>query len=154
MKKAIFIITVISIILNITLVYLFVFKGQTTTTNDTRTSLEMSMSNREFVLDEMRTFLESVQQLNEGILNNNPAIIIAAAEKSGGSVIDHAPQGMLKSLPIGFKQLGFTTHDTFDAIAMEAKQNFQPQQTQKQLNTLLNKCTACHQAYKIELNQL
>ena len=153
MKKSVSIIAIISVFINVILIYVFVFKGQTASVNETRTTLTMSQSNQEFVMDEMRTFLESVQQINEGILKEDAGLIIKAAEKSGGSVIAHAPQGMLKSLPIGFKQLGFATHDTFDAIAEEAQNNFNPKQTQQQLNTLLNNCTACHKSYKIEINK-
>jgi hypothetical protein len=152
-NKSVLIIAVISVFINVILIYVFLFKGQTASVNETRTTLKMSQSNQEFVMDEMRTFLESVQQINEGILNEDVDLIIKAAEKSGGSVIAHAPKGMLKSLPMGFKKLGFATHDTFDAIAEEAKSNFNPKQTQHQLNTLLNNCTACHKSYKIEINK-
>ena len=149
MNKSLISLLGLSILVNAVLVYVFIFKGETTTSSDNRTELQMTDSNRDFVLLEMRDFLESVQQINEGILNNNPEIVIKAAEHSGGSVIAHAPNGLLKSLPIGFKDLGFATHAIFDEIAKDAKQNFNPNKTQEQLNVLLNNCTACHQAFKI-----
>ena len=150
MKLSKMVITATSIILNIILIYIFVFKGETVEANDNRTELTMSESNRDFVLLEMRDFLESIQQINEGILNNKPELIIKASKHSGGSVIEHAPKGLLKSLPMGFKELGFATHDLFDEIALNAEQNFDPKQTQNQLNSLLNNCTACHRSYKIQ----
>ncbi len=99
----------------------------------------------------MRVFLESVRGIQEGILNKNPSIIITSGKKSGGSVIEHAPKGMMKSLPIGFKKLGFSTHDLFDKIAKDASENFNVNHTQKQLNSLLGNCVACHSMYKIGL---
>jgi len=105
MKKPILIITVLSILLNIGLIYLFILKGDTVISNDNRTEIKMSENNKDFVLAEMRDFLESVQKINEGILTNNPKLIIEAGQKSGGSVIAHAPKGLLKSLPGGFKAI-------------------------------------------------
>jgi len=150
MKKSVLIIATISILLNIGLIYMFVLKGATVESNDNRVAIEMTENNRAFVLAEMRDFLESVKEINEGILNNNPELVIKAGEKSGGSVIAHAPKGLMKTLPVGFKQLGFATHDIFDEIAKKAKENYQPKETQQQLNALLNNCTACHQAFKIQ----
>jgi predicted ester cyclase len=66
-------------------------------------------------------------------------------------VFDHAPKGMLASLPIGFKKLGFATHDFFDQIADSIKGHQDYKQTQQQqLSHLLNNCVACHKVYKID----
>ena len=153
MKKATLTILIFSILLNIGLIYLFVIKGETTKSNDNRTAVLMSEGNKDFVLEEMRDFLESIQQINEGIQENTPEKIINAGNKSGGSVITHAPKGLLKSLPSGFKALGFSTHDLFDEIAKNAQNNYTPKKTQKQMNTLLNNCVSCHKSYKISLTK-
>lgn len=148
MKKSIT--TVLSILLNIGLIYFFIFKGQTVKSNDSRVAVTMSADNTDFVLDEMRDFLESIQQINEGILTNDAQKIIDAGKKSGGSVIEHAPKGLIKTLPIGFKKLGFSTHDMFDEIRKSTETNFNIKDTQVQLNKLLNNCIACHKSYKIK----
>ena len=143
----------LSVLLNVFLIYFFVFKGATASANqqDQRVTIEMPQGHTDFTLAEMRGFLESVQQINEGILNNDAKKVAAAGKKSGGSVIAHAPQGFLKRLPMAFKQLGFSTHDIFDEIANSADNNFNPQTSQAQLNKLLNNCIACHQGYKIKV---
>ena len=128
-------------------------KGNTVPSKDNRVAIALSESNKDFALAEMRGFLESVQKINEGILNNNPDLIISGGKKSGGSVIAHAPKGMMKALPSGFKKLGFSTHALFDEIAKDAESNFDPKQTQNQLNNLLHKCTTCHQTYKIVVSK-
>ena len=107
MKKIPWFITLLSILLNIGLVYLFFIKGKTIEIEDTRVAVVLTEYQKDFALNEMRGFLESIQEINQGILDNNPATIIAAAAKSGGSVIEHAPKGMVGRLPLGFKQLGF-----------------------------------------------
>jgi len=150
MKKPITILVILSILLNIGLIYFFIFKGQTVKTNDSRVAVTMSADNTDFVLDEMRDFLESIQQINEGILTNDAQKIIDAGKKSAGSVIEHAPKGLIKTLPIGFKNLGFSTHAMFDEIRENAETNFNTKNTQVQLNKLLNNCVACPKSFKIE----
>jgi len=152
MKKIFFLVTLsVSIILNIGLVYLFFIKGETIKSTDNRTAIIMSKDNKAFVLKEMRDFLESVQQINEGILNNNSQLIIDAGKKSGGSVIERAPKGLMKSLPSGFKSFGFSTHKIFDDFSSITQENYDKNNTQQQLNKLLNNCISCHRSYKIEV---
>lgn len=153
MKKSILILSVLSILLNIVLIYLFVIKGNTVKSEDNRIAISMSKSNSEFVLEEMRVFLESVQQINLGLLNNDSSLIIKAGKTSGGSVIAHTPKDLLGSLPIGFKTLGFKTHGIFDDITNSAQENFDKNETQKQLNELLNTCVTCHKSYKVSVLQ-
>jgi hypothetical protein len=150
MKKRLLILTVLSVILNIGLVYVFLIKGETVKSSDNRTAIVMTEGNADFVLTEMRDFLESVQQINDGIIQNDPKKIIEAGKKSGGSVIEHAPNGLIKTLPLSFKKLGFKTHDLFDEIKAGAESDFGPKRTQIQLSQLLSNCIACHSSFKIE----
>ena len=69
MKNSIITITSLSVLLNIILIYVFVFKGDTIKSTDNRTEVILSESTKDFVFDEMRDFLESVQQINEGVLS-------------------------------------------------------------------------------------
>ncbi len=152
MKKLPVILAIFFFLTTIILIYLFVFKGKVAATGDDgRVAVQLTEVNADFALDEMREFLVSIQQINEGILNKNIEQIEKAAKKSGGLVIDHAPKGMMASLPIGFKKLGFATHDLFDEIADSIHVNKNFSQTHSQLGKLLNNCVACHKAYKIQV---
>jgi hypothetical protein len=71
---------------------------------------------------EMRGFLESVQKINEGIAKNDPEIIAKVGQQSGTCKVDAVPQGLVKSLPFEFKQMGFQTHELFDVMAKMAKE--------------------------------
>jgi hypothetical protein len=153
MKKTIILITILSLALNVGFIYLFIIKGNTVKSEDNRIAISMSKDNSEFVLEEMRVFLESVQQINLGLLNNDSSLIIKAGKTSGGSVIEHTPKDLLGSLPIGFKTLGFKTHGIFDDITNSARDNFDKKETQKQLNDLLNTCVICHKSYKVSVLQ-
>ncbi|MBS1549816.1 MAG: cytochrome c [Bacteroidetes bacterium] len=152
MKKFIPILLILSLVLNVFLVYFFMFKGETSITeNDTRIAIHTSYSNKEFVMKEMRGFLESVRDINEGILQKNPEKIIKAAEKSGGAATEHVPEGLLKALPMEFKKLGFDTHDQFDQLAKSVKKQFNKDEAQQQVNKILYNCTQCHQSFKFEV---
>ena len=152
MKKTTTILALFFFLTTVALIYFFVFKGKVASTaKDGRVVVELTKENTEFALAEMRGFLESVQQINEGLLNKNIEQIEKAAKKSGGFVIDHAPKGMMASLPVGFKKLGFATHDLFDEIADSIQVNKNFDRTHSQLGKLLNNCVACHKAYKIQI---
>jgi hypothetical protein len=149
MKKGFIIIAIVSILLNIGLVYLFVFKGEVIQLENNRQAIVISEENKEYVLAEMRSFLESVQQINQGILEENPELIIKASNNAGNVMAGKTPKGLMGKLPISFKKLGFATHDLFGQISQETKDHFDVKKTQKKLNLLLNNCVTCHRTYTI-----
>ncbi len=150
MKRLPTILATVFFLTTLFLIYFFVFKGNVIASEDNRVTIVLSKSNSDFALKEMRIFLESVQQINEGILTKDSSLVYKAARQSGGIVVEHTPENMMRSLPIGFKKLGFSVHDKFDEIAdsIRAENNFD--WAHKELNTLLNLCVTCHRSYKIE----
>jgi len=153
MKKLPIILAVLFFISTLFLIYFFIIRGDVAESNDVRVNIKLTESNKDFALKEMRDFLESVQQINEGIMNEDSDQIYNASIKSGGSVIEHSPKGMMASLPIGFKKLGFSVHDKFDEIADSIKIYNNYDYTQRELNNLLNSCIACHRTYKITVKK-
>lgn len=152
MKKIIPFFLLLSVFLNVGLIYKFFYAGETVSlAKDGRSEIKMTSENREYVMAEMRGFLESVQKINEGIAKNDPKIIEKVGQESGSCKVDGVPKGLIKSLPFGFKEMGFKTHELFDVMAKMAKENYDRQQTQEKLNQLLNNCVACHKTYKISV---
>lgn len=149
-KKITSVLLLISFALNVGLIYQFFYKGEKVVpAKEGRYEIKMTKENREFVMAEMRGFLESVQKINEGIAKNDPEIIAKVGQQSGTCKMDAVPQGLVKSLPFEFKQMGFQTHELFDVMAKMAKKKYDRQLTQEKLNQLLNNCVACHKTYKI-----
>ena len=105
MKRIHILITTISVLINIGLIYFFIFKGSTYKSEDARTTVVMSPENKNFVLNNMRHFLEGIQEINQGIIENDPEKVIAAGKNYGGSPVDKAPPGLVKSLPFDFKKI-------------------------------------------------
>ena len=151
-KKILFIsLLVISIGVNVVLIRKMFVGNTVTLPDDTRVSIVVSQSNRDFVMHEMRTFVEALQQINLGIEQNDPSLITKVARASGGSVADHAPAGLIASLPIEFKTLGFDTHAKFDEIAESSEKNFDPKQTHSQVTELLGNCVGCHKIFRMDV---
>ncbi|MFC0343059.1 hypothetical protein [Epilithonimonas hispanica] len=76
MKKIIPFFLLLSVFLNVGLIYKFFYAGETVSlAKDGRSEIKMTPENREYVMAEMRGFLESVQKINEGIAKNDPKII-------------------------------------------------------------------------------
>ena len=113
----------------------------------------VSQPNRDFVMSEMRNFVETLHQINMGIEQNDSSLIVEAARSSGGSVAHHAPAGLIASIPMGFKTIGFDTHAKFDSIANSAEKNFDPKVIQQQVTALLGNCVACHRSYRMDVKK-
>lgn len=144
------IILLLSVMLNFFLIYRFFISGNTVKNpTDSRVAIQVSESNRDFVMLEMRTFLEGIQNIHYGIVTDDYQKIIKNAEQSGMSVEQHVPGELLRSLPLDFKKLGFDTHERFDKIAQLAKEQKSKELMNQELSGLINNCTSCHKAYKI-----
>ena len=151
-KKILFIsLLVISVGVNVVLIRKMFVGNTQIIPNDTRVSIIVSRSNKDFVMHEMRTFVEALHQIHVGIEQNDTALIAKVARASGGSVAGHAPAGLLASIPAEFKTIGFDTHGKFDQIAESAEKNFDPKVTRGQVTELLSNCVACHKMYRMDV---
>jgi hypothetical protein len=105
---------------------------------------------RDLVLAEMRAFLQSVQGITQGLGEGDLRRAAAAARAVGSAAAGEVPLSLMTKLPLGFKELGLSTHRAFDQLALDAEQLGDPGQTQAQLADLLGNCVGCHAAYRID----
>ena len=131
--------------------YKFIIQGSVEQGTDGRLAVQLNAGERDFVLTEMRTFLESVQQITQGITENNMEMISKAARMVGNAAQQQAPGPLIAKLPLEFKKLGFDTHSKFTQLALDAEQLGDKQHTLNQLSELMQNCVACHATYKIEI---
>ena len=132
--------------------YKFIIQGSTHPGDDGRMAVELTASERNLVLSEMRLFLETVQQVTAAMGNNTLPQAAPALKRVGSAARGNIPASLMAKLPISFKQLGFDTHAQFDALAEFAASGDQVQAAQK-LGQLLTNCIACHAAYQIEVSE-
>lgn len=123
--------------------------AQHATASDGRRELALTRAERDFVLAEMRAFLESVRDIVTAVADAKPSDAAAAAKRSGMGATHHVPEGMRAKLPGEFRTLGMDTHQRFDALALEAAGIGDTKQITRQLAGVLDNCTACHAAFKI-----
>jgi hypothetical protein len=130
--------------------YKFILQGSTIQSIDERTTILLTETERNLVLNEMRSFLISVQQISLGIADNNMGLVIEAARKSGKSAQADVPGTLIGKLPLPFKQLGFDTHKKFDQLAMDSEDLGDREHALRQLSELMQNCVSCHAAFRID----
>lgn len=133
------------------LVYLFVIRGSTVPASDGRLAILMTTGERDMVLGEMRGFLMAVQGISQAIVDQDPAAAARAARTVGAAAQQAVPAGLVGKLPLDFKRLGFDTHERFDQLALNTERFGDTSQILPELAVLLQNCTACHAAYRIDL---
>ena len=131
-------------------IYKFVIQGDVMESADGRTAIQLDNNERDFVLSEMRVFLQSVQQITSGISGNDMQLVAEYARKSGRNAQLEVPGSLVGKLPLAFKKLGFDTHAKFDELALDAEQLGDRDHTLSQMSALLKNCVACHAAYRFD----
>jgi hypothetical protein len=116
---------------------------------DGRTSVVLTKDERNLVLDEMRAFLVSVQNISQAITEKNMDKVVALGHKAGMAAEEGTPGSLLQKLPLGMKKLGFGVRGQFDDISASAKETKDPAVVRKQLDNLMNTCIACHSIYRL-----
>ena len=150
MCKKCWIIVTILVLTLITGAYKFLISGDTVISADGRLAIQLTDSERNLVLSEMRTFLSTIQQISSGLTIEDFELIAKQSRLSGLAAQQVVPGSLMGKLPIEFKKLGFDTHKKFDALALDAEQLEDKEHTLNQMSKLMNNCISCHAAYRIE----
>jgi hypothetical protein len=131
--------------------YKFMIQGSVKESQDGRLALQLDEGERDLVLAEMRAFLESVQQITQGITEKDMQRVAEYARKVGRAAQGEVPGSLMGKLPVAFKKLGFDTHSRFDQLALDAEQLGDEQHSLNQLSQLMQNCVGCHAVYRIEV---
>jgi hypothetical protein len=131
--------------------YKFILQGSTMQSKDERITILLEDNERNLVLAEMRAFLSSIQQINQGLSNNDMKLVAESARRSGKAAQGAVPGTLVGKLPIEFKKLGGDTHAKFDQLAMDAEDLEDNSHTLEQLSVLMQNCVSCHAAYRIDI---
>lgn len=128
--------------------FLFV-RGQTEVASDGRTAVKLSPQERDVVLKEMRTMLESVRDITRALADGDAGALQKASRASGRDMQGTVPAGLMLKLPLAFKDLGFAVHAAFDEITVASQQQETPDMIMGKLADQLARCAACHGAYRL-----
>lgn len=142
---------VVLLILAAGMAWKFGWQGSVRPAADGRTAIVLEPGERALILAEMRGFVESIQQIAQGLSREEMETVIRAARKSGRAAQQQVPAPLMGKLPMTFKQLGLDTHQQFDQLALDAEQLGDPSHSLQQLGRLMQNCVACHSAYRLEI---
>ena len=133
-------------------IYKLVLQGSVVESVDGRTSIQLNAVEANHVLTEMRLFLESIQQISQALSEDDMELVAEYARKSGRAAQTAVPETLMAKLPMQFKQSGSDTHVRFDQLALDAEEFGDGTHALKQLSTLMQNCTSCHAAYRIDIS--
>ena len=116
---------------------------------DGRAEILLSAADRDLVLAEMRTFLNSVQGITLALTRDDLGLVAEQARSVGLAAAAQVPVSLVQALPLEFKTLGRSLHADFDQLALDAEQLGDPEHSLRQLGDILGKCVACHASYRL-----
>lgn len=116
---------------------------------DNRQILNLTETQRNHVLNEMRSLLSGTQNILAALAKEDMVVVAKNAQALGFTMKHKAENPLHDVLPKNFMMLGMSMHKDFDLIAAEAASLKDPKHTLKQLGDTMAKCTACHVTYQI-----
>lgn len=141
----------INILLIIFIIFSFIF-GVTTSSDDTRVKIDLSETEKAFLLQEMRLLLESLNGIHRGIAAQDRDLAASEAEKAGMKMVlelSASEKTLMLKLPLAMKKLGIETHKQFDKIAEELRKGENWEKINFSIFELTERCVACHSSYRI-----
>ena len=147
-----------SLILNVVLAavvalgaYKFIIAGSVEIADDGRTAILLEAGERDFVLGEMRVFLEAVQGIVAAVAENDMASVAELSTAVGMGSTGGETAALIGKLPLEFKTLGLATHALFDDLATLATDNGDSTVVTANLGVLMENCTNCHAGYRFDV---
>lgn len=127
----------------------FFIKGWTKPSTDNRQAVNLSPSERDIVLGEMRMLLKGVNGVFKGLATNDRAFLIKTLEPVGTKMAADINPMLMGKLPLAFKELGMSVHKDFDTLSADIKNGLPNEMIIKRMGDITNKCVACHDVYRL-----
>jgi cytochrome c556 len=131
--------------------YKFIFAGSVEVADDGRTAIIVQAGERDFLLGEMRGFLEAVEGIVAAIAADDLETVASLSTSVGMAATGGETAALIGKLPLDFKTFGLATHALFDDLAAEATAGGDRMAVAASLGALLGNCTTCHAGYRIDV---
>ncbi|MBU3890586.1 cytochrome c [Methylosinus sporium] len=119
---------------------------------DSRIPVALTAPEKAFVLDQMRLFVKSVEQIVTGLATGDKAMAVEAAS-ARGAIRFRADGAMFPALndkfPDKWKQLGQPMRKGFDELSKALAEGEDTMRALARLGSLMSNCVACHETYRI-----
>ena len=120
-------------------------------TTDTREPVQRTDTEKAFVLEQMRLFLASIVEVEEGLGSGDLDLVAreaAARGRKANAVLARPPTLAVKESDAWKSMIG-SVRSGFDQIAEQATARAPAAKINKTLADTMRNCVACHQAYRI-----
>lgn len=114
---------------------------------DARTPVALPPEALQAVHVEMRTMLNSVNELHQALATRDTALARRAAVASGLAAAEDPALAPL--LPAAFLQLAVATHSAFDSVALAIHPRVPVDTMMMRLSHITANCVACHATYRL-----
>ena len=123
-------------------------------TVDTRESIQRTDAEKAFVLEQMRLFLSSISEIEDGLGSGNMDQVAreAAARGRKANVTLARPASLATKESDAWKAMIGSVRGGFDEIAAEATAHAPAEKINKTLADTMRNCVACHQTYRISVD--
>ncbi|VAW84075.1 hypothetical protein MNBD_GAMMA18-2441 [hydrothermal vent metagenome] len=142
------ILTIILSLILLALVGKFFLGSSTSQAQDGREIITLTLDEAAHIGGEMRHFLTAIQQISQGIAENNMGRAAEAATAVSMGKKHHAPITLMAKLPPEFRKLGFSLRSQFGEMATTAQAG-EREELLKQLSETLQRCNACHERFTL-----
>jgi hypothetical protein len=115
---------------------------------DTRERVRVTPAERDAILVEMRTMLQSLSGIMQGLIAGDVDMGQKSARASG--MVTALDSSLGKNLPPDFRQLSMRTHKRFDGLAEAIKTGVARDAVLKQLAAVTASCVTCHDTYRLD----
>lgn len=122
--------------------------GNVAPSDDGRQAVLLTKDERNALLLEMRTWLQSSQAILAAAAAKDIDAVIRSARISGMAAEADTPGSLFRKIPAEMKALGFATRSKFDEIAAEAAASRDSNRIVLKLSEAMNNCVACHAMYR------
>lgn len=116
---------------------------------DNRAEIPLPATGRNLILREMRQMLMASQGVIAGLSLNDLALAERSARSAGVAMAADIDPAVREKLPQTFRGLGMSVHQDFDTLADSIGQGATVQQILTRLSSLMSRCIACHDSYKL-----
>jgi hypothetical protein len=123
---------------------------------DSRQAIVVTPAERNYILNQMRLFVGSIQTVAAGLGADDRAQAAEAAAARGAkrNANDPAfPPALAAKLPPQWKQLGGGMRRGFDVLAQGISAGDGTQKSLEQLGIVMTNCVACHATYRVATAQ-
>jgi len=117
---------------------------------DKRIAINVSQSEKNQVLTEMREFLHGLYNINNALARQDMKGVAVVARPMG-PMLDRFPAGLKERLPEEYTQLGIAMNEAFQNLARDAESKGDTSKALENLAEVMTYCSGCHDTYRFNV---